>query len=207
MLRKVFLGRRRLLTATAAAVAWSPHDAVKSLAARAREPLSSNGTRTSAAAAPDPVMDATATGATSGGDDDAEGAPPGSAVHTAPPRDADLESFLNSLATVWREGEVRPTHRKEPKPRRDWRTRVDPFESAWPRVVTWLEAEPDRTAKELLVRLQVEGPDAFADGQLRTLQRRVKDWRTAAARRLVLFTADFADRTTANHVEAAPRPS
>lgn len=131
----------------------------------------------------------------------------GATVHTAPPRDANLESFLKSLATVWREGEVRPTHRKEPKPRRDWRTRVDPFESAWPRVVIWLEAEPDRTAKELLVRLQVEGPDAFADGQLRTLQRRVKEWRIAAARRLVLFTADFTDRTSANLVETAPRPS
>jgi len=96
-------------------------------------------------------------------------------------------------ATVWREGEVRPTHRKEPKPRRDWRTRIDPFESAWPRVVTWLEAEPDRTAKELLLRLQMDGPDAFADNQLRTLQRKVRDWRAAAAQRLVLFTADFAD--------------
>ena len=53
----------------------------------------------------------------------------GATVHTAPARNANLDSFLKSLATVWREGEVRPTHRKEPKPRRDWRTRVDPFES------------------------------------------------------------------------------
>ena len=105
----------------------------------------------------------------------------GATAHTAPARDANLDSFFKSLATVWREGEVRSTHRKEPKPRRDWRTRIDPFESAWPRVVTWLEAEPDRTAKELLLRLQVDGPDAFADNQLRTLQRKVKDWRAAAA--------------------------
>ena len=28
-----------------------------------------------------------------------------------------------------------------------WRTRQDPFETTWPRVVEWLEAEPHRTAK------------------------------------------------------------
>jgi len=81
----------------------------------------------------------------------------GATVHTAPSRNADLDAFMKTLATVWREGEVRPTHRKEPKPRRDWRTRCDPFESVWPRVIVWLEAEPDRTAKELLARLQTEG--------------------------------------------------
>jgi len=123
----------------------------------------------------------------------------GTIVHTAQPRDANLELFMKSLATIWREGEVRPTHRKEPKPRRDWRTRADPFENAWPRIVAWLEAEPDRTAKELLVRLQAEGPDAFADGQLRSLQRKVKDWRAAAARRLV-FSVTGAPDLVADHL-------
>jgi len=51
--------------------------------------------------------------------------------------------------------------------------------------VTWLELEPDRTAKELFKRLRDEHPGSFADGQLRTLQRRVKEWRRLAARRLV----------------------
>ena len=82
-------------------------------------------------------------------------------------------------------GEIHPTHRKGPKPPRHWRTRADPFEAAWPRVVTWLESEPERTAKELFVRLCGEQPGAFTAGQLRTLQRRVKEWRTLAARRLV----------------------
>src|ERR1019366_6901616 len=83
----------------------------------------------------------------------------------------------------------RPTHRKDPKPARDWRTRPDPFEAVWARVVAWLEAEPDRTAKELLERLREESPTAFTRAHLRTLQRRVKQWRQLAARRLV-----FADR-------------
>jgi hypothetical protein len=109
----------------------------------------------------------------------------GEPTHVLPHRDADLDRFLKSLATAWRDGEVRPTHRAGPKPARYWRTRKDPFEGVWPRVVNWLESEPDRTAKELFQRLRDENAGAFADGQLRTLQRRVKEWRQLAARRLV----------------------
>ena len=89
-------------------------------------------------------------------------------------RNADLNVFMKSLATLWREGEVRRTHQKTPKAKRDWRTRVDPFDRAWPQVVGWLETEPTRTAKELPVRLQKEEPDSFADGQVRTLQRKMR---------------------------------
>jgi hypothetical protein len=109
----------------------------------------------------------------------------GEVLHVLPHRDADLDRFLKGLATAWKDGEVRPTHRKAARPDRHWRTRKDPFESVWPRLVIWLDTEPHRTAKELFARLQAEEPGTFADGQLRTLQRRVKDWRRAAARRLV----------------------
>jgi len=51
----------------------------------------------------------------------------GEPVHTLPQRDGDLDRFLASLATIWKEGEVRPTHQPEPKLVRWWRTRVDPF--------------------------------------------------------------------------------
>jgi hypothetical protein len=116
----------------------------------------------------------------------------GERLHVLPHRDADLDRFLRSLASAWRDGEVRPTHRKGPKPRRHWRTRRDPFETVWPRVVTWLESEPDRTAKELFERLRDQAPATFPAGQLRTLQRRIKEWRRLTARRLV-----FADPLTA----------
>ncbi len=53
--------------------------------------------------------------------------------------------------------------------------------------------EPDRTAKELFQRLQVEHPGRFPDGQLRTLQRRVKEWRRAEAHRLIFPTADISN--------------
>ena len=111
--------------------------------------------------------------------------------NAVPHRDGELDQFLKSLSTTWHDGEVRPTHRKEPKPRRDWRTRKDPFEAVLPRIVGWLDSEPDRTASELLVRLQAEDPADYPAALLRTLQRRVKVWRRAAAMRLV-FTADIA---------------
>jgi hypothetical protein len=60
---------------------------------------------------------------------------------------------------------------------------------AWPVVRSGLEAEPDRTAKELFSRLQDDQPGAFGDGQLRTMQRRVSEWRVGEAKRLVFGAA------------------
>jgi len=48
-----------------------------------------------------------------------------------------------------------------------------------------LQQEPDVTAKSLLKRLQYKYPERFVDGQLRTLQRRIKEWRKIMARELV----------------------
>ena len=66
-------------------------------------------------------------------------------------------------------GEVRPRH--------DWRTRPDPFETAWAEVRSHLEREPRLEALTLFEALQRQYPGKYADGQLRTLQRRVKTWR------------------------------
>ena len=49
----------------------------------------------------------------------------------------------------------------------------------------WFEAEPWRTSRELLERLQGELPGIFPDGQLRTLQRRLKEWRCELAHKMV----------------------
>jgi hypothetical protein len=111
-------------------------------------------------------------------------------------RDAELDRFLKSLSTAWQDGEVRPTHRKEPTTQRYWRTRCDPFEEVWPTVRTWLEHEPERTAKELLQRLQIERAGAFPDGQLRTLQRRVRAWRSEMARQLIFAGVELAAAST-----------
>jgi hypothetical protein len=96
-----------------------------------------------------------------------------------------LEEFLAKLPELWRDGEVRPTHRSEVPPARDYRTRPDPFESVWPEILLWLQQEPEATAKSLIERLQQQFPGRFPDGQLRTLPRRVKAWRKGVARTLV----------------------
>ena len=81
-----------------------------------------------------------------------------------PRADENLDAFLVGLATAWQHGEVRAIHCRTPRPARDWRTRKDPFESAWPCVRVWLEAEPDRIGRELFVRLQGKLPGVFPDG-------------------------------------------
>ena len=63
--------------------------------------------------------------------------------------------------------------------RRDWRTRVDPFEAHWAEVVERLTLTPELEAKTLFEALQAEHPERYADGQLRTLQRRIQRWRAA----------------------------
>lgn len=103
----------------------------------------------------------------------------------ATPESKSLSEFLKQLPRLWKDGEVRPTHRKEPSSPRTWRTRVDPFESVWPELLDWLQRDPDTTAKELFLRLRGKYPGTYKDGQLRTLQRRVKGWRRAMARELI----------------------
>jgi hypothetical protein len=104
----------------------------------------------------------------------------------------ELNKFVAGLSTAWKTGEVRPTHRKPKTGPRPWRTRVDPFEQTWPLIEQWLNDKPDGNAKELLERLQQIDP-AIPANHLRTLQRRVREWRTAVARRLVLGAFDNAE--------------
>jgi hypothetical protein len=63
---------------------------------------------------------------------------------------------------------------------RDWRTRPDPFVAVWEReVVPLLKADNkgELQAKTILSDLVDRHPGAFQGGQLRTMQRRVRDWR------------------------------
>jgi len=100
---------------------------------------------------------------------------------------ADLETFLLGLSSAWKDGEARPTHRKQSKAKHWWRTRPDPFADAWPVIEGWLIAEPSIAAKALMERLVSMVPEMYADqAQLRTLQRRVKAWRSARVTEMVL---------------------
>ena len=58
-----------------------------------------------------------------------------------------------------------------------WRTRPDPFVEVWEEVREKLLASPGFEAKTLFEDLQRRYPGKFSDGQLRTLQRRIKVWR------------------------------
>jgi hypothetical protein len=103
----------------------------------------------------------------------------------AGPRHESFEQFLSQLPTLWRRGEVRPTHSKRQAKPRYWRTRKDPFQGVWSDVLVWLQQDPDATAKSLFARLRADHPGKFSEGQLRTLQRRIKEWRAIMARKLV----------------------
>jgi hypothetical protein len=58
-----------------------------------------------------------------------------------------------------------------------WRTRPDDFAEVWPEILEQLEQTPDLQAKELFRVFQRRYPGAFKDSQLRTFQRRVRQWR------------------------------
>jgi len=60
---------------------------------------------------------------------------------------------------------------------RDWRTRPDPFEEHWPEIEARLLDTPELEAKTLFELLEQAHPGRYEEGQLRTLQRRVKRWR------------------------------
>jgi hypothetical protein len=63
---------------------------------------------------------------------------------------------------------------------RTWRTRDDPFAEVWAEVREKLELSPGLQARTLFAWLQQRYPGRFPNGQLRTLQRRIHQWRAAA---------------------------
>ena len=60
---------------------------------------------------------------------------------------------------------------------RDYRTRKDPFEQDWLWVESLLKESPGLEAKIIFEGLQRKAPGRYQDGQLRTLQRHIKQWR------------------------------
>lgn len=78
-----------------------------------------------------------------------------------------------------------PNERKQD---RTWRTRTDPFTEVWEEIREQIATNPGLEAKTLMEALQRKYPGQFADGQIRTLQRRLKQWRaTDGPEREVFF--------------------
>jgi len=63
------------------------------------------------------------------------------------------------------------------KQEHNWRTRQDPFEEEWEDIKDKLTVNPGLEAKTIFEALKREKSGRFTDGQLRTLQRRIKVWR------------------------------
>lgn len=69
----------------------------------------------------------------------------------------------------------------EAKPAHDWRTRKDPFEMVWEaEIIPLLENSPHLQARTILEHLQRLHADQYPDAMLRTLQRRVREWKAVS---------------------------
>ena len=104
----------------------------------------------------------------------------------------------------WRQDEEAASRPEKVRVPRTWRTRKDPFECVWCDVLEWLQEDPDASAVALLDRLQSIYPDQFGSAHLRTLQRRVQQWRGIMASKLVLprFQRDRMRRTFIAEISA-----
>lgn len=91
---------------------------------------------------------------------------------------------------------------KKPGVPHTWRTRADPFDGVWKEAQSWLESEPGRTAKSLLIQLQGQYPSRYSGGQLRTMQRRVREWRRSI---LVTFNAEWLEQDRFGPTPHAPK--
>ena len=67
-----------------------------------------------------------------------------------------------------------PSQLRQP---RWWRTRSNPFEQDWPAMEARLKAAPEFEALALFEDLLARHPERYQPGQVRTFQRRVKQWR------------------------------
>lgn len=76
----------------------------------------------------------------------------------------------------------------ELKKEHSWQTRKDPFKDDWEYIKQQLNFEPGLEALTLFNDLQSKYPGKYQDGQLRTLQRKIKRWRaTEGPHKEVMF--------------------
>lgn len=68
---------------------------------------------------------------------------------------------------------------------RNYRTRLDPFEKDWGELEKMLREAPELEAKTLFDWLDERTPGKYQEGQLRTLQRRVSNWRAVNEQKLL----------------------
>lgn len=113
-----------------------------------------------------------------------------------------VRDFMQALSVAWQGGGVRPTHQPKPVKERTWRTRIDPLSEDWETIQIWLHADSAITAKDLLKKLKQHNPSAYTENTvLRTLQRRLKKWRTDRASELVFGQRELLQRPIAGPIK------
>lgn len=76
----------------------------------------------------------------------------------------------------------------EGKTEHTWRTRRDPFEDVWEEIRGMVSIQPGLEGVTIFEELKNRYPGTFTNGQLRTLQRRLKRWRATEGRpKAVMF--------------------
>jgi len=101
---------------------------------------------------------------------------------------ARMASMDKKTACSYRDDERLPSQRKSG---REYRTRVDPFESVWFDVQRKLEAEPRLNAKTLFEDFRQTHAGQFPDSTRRTFERRVATWRSlSGSNQTVMFLRD-----------------
>ncbi len=125
----------------------------------------------------------------------------------AGPEESSPDDFLAALRTAWTDGEVRPTSRPEPRPKRG-RRRPDPLEKVTDQLRTWFDAEPWAASRQLPEQLQEEHPGPYPDNLLRTLRRRVKIRRQERVREVIFGSPaiESAPREDRAHADAIAAP-
>lgn len=82
-----------------------------------------------------------------------------------------------SLSTAKRYLATKGKREFKPPEERTWRTRVDPFSAVWLDLKSMLERDHGLEAQTLMDWLLASYPEQFQPGQVRTLRRRIHDWR------------------------------
>lgn len=87
---------------------------------------------------------------------------------------ADRAGMSEKTARKYIKSKKLPSELKKPH---NWKTHKNAFEDIWPTIKEMLEVNAGLEATTLLPYLQREYPEQYEEPQLRTLQRRIKEWR------------------------------
>lgn len=115
------------------------------------------------------------------------------------------EATADTIVRLRPDGTPKRKYRRTEKSKgpRLYRTRKDPFEAVWDEVCQWLVAQPQRNGRSIFDELQQRDPDRFANGQIRTLQRRIAIWR---AKTVLTFDDGWTDAMEPVGLQSMPRP-